>query len=97
MIHTDIRFSTLNYPFFNWVREEFYVDNIKVVPKILPNYLTSVGLAYWIMDDGSYNKHKGYIILCTDSYTKDDVLFLIRILKDKFNLSCGLVKRSETS
>ena len=53
----------------------------------MPNYLTSVGLAYWIMDDGSYNQHKGNIILCTDCYTKEDVLFLISILKDKFNLS----------
>ena len=42
------------------VREEFYVDNIKIVPKNMrqcrPDYLTSVGLAFWIMDDGSYNK-----------------------------------------
>jgi hypothetical protein len=97
LIHTDIQFSTLKYPFFNWLRGEFYVDNIKVVPKNMPNYLTSVGLAHWIMDDCSYNKHKGHIILCTDSYTKEDVLFLISILKDKFNLSCGLVKRTETS
>ena len=63
----------------------------------MPNYLTYVGLAYWIMDDGSYNKHKGNIILCTDSYTKEDVLFLISNLKDKFNLSCGLFKLGETS
>ena len=73
LIHTDIHFSTLKYPFFNWVREEFYVDNIKIVPKNMrqgrPDYLTSVGLAFWIMDDGSYNKQNGNIILCTDSYT----------------------------
>lgn len=79
MIHTDIHFSTLKYPFFNWVREEFYVDNIKIVPKNMPKYLTSVGLAFWIMVDGSYNKHKGNIILCTDSYTKEEVLFLMDI------------------
>lgn len=91
-IHTDIIFSTLKYSFFNWVREEFYVNNVKIVPKNMSNYLTEVGLAFWIMDDGSYNKPNGNLILCTDSYTKDDVLFLISILKDKFDLSCGLVK-----
>jgi hypothetical protein len=52
--------------------------------------MTAVSLAYWIMDDGSYNKIKGTLIFCTDSYSKEDVLLLIRILTDKFNLSCGL-------
>ena len=33
------------------------------------------------MDDGSYNKIKKNLILCTDSYSKKDVLFLIEILK----------------
>lgn len=35
--HEDIYFSTLNYPIFNWVIEDFYVKqnnkNIKIVPK----------------------------------------------------------------
>lgn len=44
------------------------------------------------MDDGSYNKIKGCLILCTDSYSKEDVSRLISILKDKFNLSCGITK-----
>ena len=29
--------------------------------------------------------------------TKEDLLFLISIFKDKFNLSCGLFKLGETS
>lgn len=44
------------------------------------------------MDDGSFNKTKGNLILCTDSYSKEDVLFLISILESKFNLSCGLIE-----
>ena len=43
------------------------------------------------MDDGSFNKIKGYLILCTDSYSREDVLLLVSILKFKFNLSVGLV------
>jgi hypothetical protein len=43
------------------------------------------------MDDGSFNKIKGQLILCTDSYSKEDVLFLISILTKKFDLSCGLI------
>jgi hypothetical protein len=44
------------------------------------------------MDDGSFNKAKGYLVLCTDSYSKEDVLYLISILENKFNLSCGLIE-----
>lgn len=50
-----------------------------------------MGLAYWIMDDGSFNKIKESITICTDSYTKEDVLRLKQILETKFNLSCGLI------
>lgn len=92
--HTDIYFSTLKYALFNWVDEDFYVKDgnkkIKIVPKDSLNRLTPVSLAYWIMDDGSFNKSKGYLILCTDSYCKEDVLYLISILKTKFNLSAAL-------
>jgi LAGLIDADG DNA endonuclease family len=44
------------------------------------------------MDDGSLNKTKGNLVLCTDSYSKEDVLYLISILESKFNLSCGLIE-----
>ena len=42
------------------------------------------------MDDGSFNKSKGSLVLCTDSYCKEDVLYLISILKTKFNLLAAL-------
>jgi hypothetical protein len=42
------------------------------------------------MDDGSFNTSKGYIIFCTDTYSKEDVLYLISILNTKFNISSAL-------
>ena len=48
--HTDIYFSTLKYPMFNWVYDDFYVKNenknIKIIPKDSINSLTSISLAY---------------------------------------------------
>lgn len=44
------------------------------------------------MGDGSFNQTKGNLVLFTDSYSKEDVLFLISILESKFNLSCGLIE-----
>ena len=43
------------------------------------------------MDDGSFFRSKNQIIICTDSYSKEDVLRLISILTTKFNLSTGLI------
>lgn len=43
------------------------------------------------MVDGSFNKAKGYLVLCTDSFFKVEVLHLISILENKFNLSCALL------
>jgi hypothetical protein len=93
-VHTDIFCSTLRYDFVNWVVADFYVNilnkNKKIVPSNADFKLTAVSLAYWIMDDGSFTS-KNQIILCTDSYSKEDVLRLISILTNKFNLSCGLI------
>jgi hypothetical protein len=96
-IHTDVAFSTLKYSFFNWVMEDFYKKdpvlnrNIKILPLNAENQFTGVSLAFWIMDDGSYNKIKQNLTLCTDAFSEQDVLRLIEILKTKFNLSCGLI------
>jgi LAGLIDADG DNA endonuclease family len=99
-LHKDIGFSTLKYTYFNWVNEEFYVKlnnkNIKILPKNSYLRLTPVSLAYWIMDDGSFNKAKGYLVLCTDSFSKEEVLHLISILENKFNLSCALFELKTT-
>lgn len=94
-LHTDISFSTLKYPMFNWVIEDFHIkvnnNNIKIVPKNSFDKLTTVSLAFWIMDDGSFNNIKGNLTLCTDSYSREDVLYLISILRNKFHLFCGLI------
>jgi hypothetical protein len=83
-----IKFSTLRLPVFNYYHEIFYLNNKKIVPKNLDKILTAKYLAYWSMDDGS-KTGKGFR-LNTQSFTKDENLILIQILKDKFNLDCSL-------
>jgi hypothetical protein len=56
----------------------------------------AVGLAFLIMDDGSFNITKGHLVICTDSFSKEDVLRLIHILNTKFALSCGLINHGIT-
>ena len=57
---------------------------IKIVPDNLKDFLTPRALAFWIMDDGSKGG-KG-ILLHTNSFMYKEVLLLISILKDKFNI-----------
>jgi hypothetical protein len=52
------------------------------------NELTSIALAHWIFEDGTF---KGIILLfCTDSYSIKDVVILINILNIKFNIHCTI-------
>ena len=86
--YSTIKFSTVTSPLFNYYFNLFYVKGIKIIPANLGELITTRGLAYWAMDDG--NKTGTGFRLNTQSFTKDENLFLIKILKDKFDLDCTL-------
>ena len=78
------KIRSYSYASFNWIHNDFYPNGIKVVPLNISQYLTPLALAIWIMDDGT--KHSSGLRLCTNSFTKEDVLFLGQILLDKYGL-----------
>ena len=86
-----IRFNTFSFSSFNWIRESFYPNGIKIIPSIIDDYLTAQGLAILIMDDGCYIKNKG-IRIATLSYTYEEVLFLSQLITKKFNLKTTIQK-----
>lgn len=86
-----IRFNTYSFSSFNWIREAFYPNGIKIVPSIIEQYLTIQGLAILIMDDGCYIKNRG-IRIATLSYTYEEVLFLSQLITKKFNLITTIQK-----
>jgi LAGLIDADG DNA endonuclease family protein len=61
-------------------------DNLKkkIISPNLIYYMNEIVLAHWIMGDGA-KRNKG-IILCTDSFTIQEVVLLINILYIKFNI-----------
>jgi hypothetical protein len=92
-INVSIKFWTLNLPCFNKFREFFYnEDGKKFISSNLENKLTTKSLAYWAMDDG-YKSTNGFYF-CTESYTLEDNYKLSEILKNKFNLECGIHKHT---
>jgi len=86
--HGYVRFRTITTINLLKLYNMFYkLDSgkrIKIVPDNLKDFLTPRALAFWIMDDGSKGG-KG-ILLHTNSFMYKEVLLLISILKDKFNI-----------
>ena len=87
----NIWFSTLSHGSFRFYAQQFYAKGEKVIPKITEKLLTPLGLAVWFMDDGSKKSkfHKAKIIN-TQCFSKKEVLFLIKILKNKFEINAKL-------
>jgi len=80
-----IKFVTLSLPCFNVYRELFYNSEGQIIlPENLEELLTARGLAYLIMDDGY--KHRKALYISTESFSLDENEFLVKILKNKFNL-----------
>ncbi len=67
------------------LRRLFYKEKTKIVPHNIGEFLTKVGLAFWIMDDGGAGTH-GELILHTHSYTSEEVDILINTLKLNFDI-----------
>ena len=78
--------NSISHPVFNFYRDLFYKNGKKVVTREALDLLTSKSLAIWICDDGSYDNKQGYVILCTNSFSKKEH----EIMKKYFNEVWGL-------
>lgn len=84
------RFKTYTFSSFNWIHESFYENGIKVVPKNIGEYLSPLALAVWIQDDGG--KVSSGLKIATNSFSFDEVNFLAKILRDKYDLKVSVNK-----
>jgi hypothetical protein len=87
-VYSSSYFQTFCLPCFKELFELFYPYGPKVVPSSIGELLTPLSLAYWICDDGKFHKKGPGIILCTDSYSLDEVKLLTEVLVNKFKLDC---------
>ena len=84
IVRKVVRFKTWTYSSLNWIHDLWYINNKKVVPSNIDDYLNPLALAIWIMDDGS--KVNSGLKLCTNSFTYLECLLLVKVLFDNFNL-----------
>nr|QWC53690.1 LAGLIDADG homing endonuclease [Rhizoctonia solani] len=95
-IYSNIYFNTYSLPCFKELYSLFYLEGKKVIPSNIADLLTPMGLAYWIADDGCWNKDCKYVVLCTDSFLLTEVELLISALNDKFDLKCYKCKHGNS-
>jgi hypothetical protein len=73
------------HPYWTTLRGIFYIETLprgtKIIPSNIGTYLTSIDLAYWIMDDGNFT---GLAVeLNTHGYTYDEVVILSNVINNK--------------
>lgn len=75
---------TGKYVNFTQLRQEWYPDGKKIVPKKLQ--LTSITLAHWIWGDGTLTNSGYTYSLCTDGFSETDVDLLIELLQKDLDI-----------
>lgn len=97
-IYTYIVFYTYSLPCLVPFDELFFVEGNpvqKVVPLNIDKLLTPLGLCYWICEGGSFCKRDRAIILSTQGFSLQEVELLVKVLTDKFNLKCSIIKNGK--
>jgi LAGLIDADG DNA endonuclease family protein len=63
---------------------------VKRLPSNIEELLTPLAIAHWIMGDGYYSNS---VMICTDNFTKQEVIKLIDILENKFYIMANIRER----
>lgn len=83
-----LQFFTRVLPCFTVLHDLFYVNKIKIVPDNIYDLLTPPALAHLIQGDGSRGRHG--LIICTNSFTVQDIVKLINVLIIRYGLKCSI-------
>jgi len=84
----SLEFSTRNLPCLNELYLLFYKNKVKIIPQNIYDLLTPISIAHLILGDGAI-LNKG-LVLCTDSYTLQEVVTLVNVLKIKYDINCTI-------
>jgi len=99
----NYRLTLFTFTSFNWIYDSFYTIENGVAKKKVPapffinEYITPLGLAHWIMQDGSFQKGAGAgagqgIFIATNSFTFEECKMLALILTNKYGFRTSVIK-----
>lgn len=90
--YTSISSTTMQLPCFIEIHNTWYINSKKTIPGNIMDILTPIGLAHWIIGDGS--RHNLGLHLSVYAFTSDEIQLLINVLESKFGLKCSIHKHS---
>jgi hypothetical protein len=90
----SVLFYTRSLPCLTEIHSLFYKNGNKLIPDNIYELLTPVTLAHLIQGDGSRSRHG--LVLCTDSYSIEDIVRLMNVLIIRYRLNCTLRFHTET-
>jgi len=88
-----LEFVTRSLPCFTELYYLFYVNKVKTVPHNIYDLLTPVAFAHLIMGDGSVQRNG--LIICTNSYSIEDVVLLMNVLIIRYELECKIREKRQ--
>ena len=87
-------FQTLTLPYFTNLYKQWYQKigktTVKVIPIDIDKTFTPLAITYWVAGDGTFDKSRSRIILCTDNFTKEECELLQDIFIKKYNIETYL-------
>lgn len=86
-VYHTVHLKTYTFGSFEYYHNEWYYNNIKVIPASLEHDLTRRALVYWFMADGNYTGFNFNIR--TYSFTESEVEQQAAVQRKKFNLKAG--------
>jgi ubiquinol-cytochrome c reductase cytochrome b subunit len=96
----NYRLTLYTFSSLVWIYDSFYHDingvMVKRIPYWIEEYITPMGLAHWIMQDGSRQNNQG-INIATNSFTYEECQFLCKILERKYKLKATVVKTGRSN
>ena len=87
--HLVLRIVTRALTCFTELHYLFYINGKICIPINIYYLLHPIAQAHWIMGDGSYQPG-GSLVLCTDSFSLQDVICLMNVLMVRYGLECSL-------
>ena len=90
-----LQFLTRLMPCLTELHSLFYPNGVKIVPLNIYGLLTPIALAHLIMGDGSAARHG--LVICTNSYSVQDVVRLINVLIIRHRLDCKIREKRQNN
>nr|YP_010879575.1 hypothetical protein QU373_mgp08 [Heterobasidion occidentale]WHL55345.1 hypothetical protein [Heterobasidion occidentale] len=85
------KFKTYTYSSFNWIYDDFYPNNRKIIPTNIDKYLSPIALSYWIMADASLYKNRG-LKFNSNHFTLKEIKILSSVLEKKYTINTSIYK-----